>query len=200
MWDYLKNLFTGAPIGTTDPISSDEDEEEDEDDEIDAKLDAMHELSKEVSLRSPAKVALNPPTLPVFAVSETPFMSIVRQAFEDARDEAAKRERELLDDVKLHKYIKGTTKDLFDKGIKAKDSLFLIYPGNSGVPLQSMGTFHKVFAGLYKEVGIDVAFDDGHDYFVIQTPDFRAAIKKIATSNIDIDERIKAMSSGAPYR
>jgi hypothetical protein len=124
------------------------------DDDLEDELD-----KEETFIPSAAHVALNPPTLPLFPVSKTPFMSIA--------------------------CLSGS------------------FPQPSGSHYRLWCRFLdeiKILAGLYKEVGIEINFDNGKDYFVVDGRSFQNALEKLKHSDINIDERIKAMSNGTPYR
>lgn len=131
----------------------------------------------------------------------TPFFSlqdVFFEAIQEAHEEAYKAERELLDDVKLRKYIKGVIKAISLGMNKDAYEFILIHPHDIKLPNASWEPFYQIMIGLFKT--IDLKATNEGTYMKVMKKDVKRAFGGLKKPVIDIDERTRAMLSQGFYR
>lgn len=136
---------------------------------------------------------LPPPPTPAFSIQEVFF-----EAIQEAHEEAYKAERELLDDAKLRKYIKGVIKTISTGMNKDSYEFVLIHPHDIKLPDASWEPFCQIMIGLFKT--IDLKATNEGSYMKVMKKDVKKAFGGLKKPIIDIDERTRAMLSQGIYR
>lgn len=133
------------------------------------------------------------PPKPAFSIQD-----IFYEAIQEAHEEAYKAERELLNDVKLRKYIKEFIKTIGLGLNKDNYDFILIHPHDIKLPEASWTPFAQIMIGLFKEIGLK-ATDEGR-YLKLMKKDVKKSFGGLKKPILDIDERTRAMLSQGVYR
>lgn len=129
---------------------------------------------------------------------EKPFniQEVFLEAIQEAHEEAYIAERELLNDVKLQKYIRDTIKVIASNNDHYE--FVLVHPHDIKLPAASWAPFAQIMIGLFKEINLK-ASDEG-SYLKVMKKDVKRAFGSLKKQTIDIDERTRAMLSQGIYR
>jgi hypothetical protein len=133
------------------------------------------------------------PPMPTFSIQDVFF-----EAIQEAHEEAYKAERELLDDAKLHKYVKNVIKAIGLGMNKDAYEFVLIHPHDIKLPNASWEPFCQIMIGLFKT--IDLKATNEGTYMKVMKKDVKNAFGGLKKPVLDIDERMRAMLSQGIYR
>ncbi len=123
------------------------------------------------------------------------FVSSVQEVHAEQR----KLEQELNDNNKLAKLIKKTIHAMVEEEAKNDTYSFIhIHHFQIGMKEPVFQVYARIFKGVAKEIGMPVEIEKG--YFRVQKKDLRATFEKLRGSEVDIDERTRAMLSQGIYR
>lgn len=125
----------------------------------------------------------------------TMFMDSVKEVHGEQR----KLEQELNDNAKLSRLIKKTIRAMVEEEAKNDSYSFIhIHHFQIGVKEPIFQVYARIFSGVAKELGLPVEIEKG--YIRVQKRDLREAFEKLRNSEVDIDERTRAMLSQGIYR
>jgi hypothetical protein len=139
----------------------------------------------------------------LFGKKEDPTPESLSAMFVDSvkevHAEQRKLERELNDNAKLSKLIRKTIRAMVDEEAKGDTYSFIhVHHFQIGVKETVFQVYARIFSGVAKELGLPVEIEKG--YIRVQKRDLREAFEKLRSSEVDIDERTRAMLSQGIYR
>lgn len=121
------------------------------------------------------------------------------ESVQEVHHEVRKLERELNDNAKLAKLFKKTIQEIVQEENKNDTYNFIhIHSFQIGLKEPVFQVYARIFKSVAAELGLKVELEKG--YFRVYKADLRKTFEKLRGSEVDIDERTRAMLSQGIYR